>query len=134
MLCGTTLSVQSFGVRSNDIAELLPGIVGGFVLVAVVVAILIGLVWLPLRIWRRSVQRRGYPELKVYLREVPQTPEKKLDAVELTLKGLVICIMGLIFPPLSLVGLVPFYYGARKLAAMTLVNTDAEANRRTGQS
>ena len=32
-----------------------------------------------------------------------------MDAVELTLKGVVICALGLLIPPLVLVGLVPLY-------------------------
>ncbi len=31
------------------------------------------------------------------------------------LKGLVFCVLGLLFPPFVLVGLVPLFYGGRKL-------------------
>jgi hypothetical protein len=32
----------------------------------------------------------------------------------------VLCLLGLIFPPLLLVGLFPFFYGARKLVYASL--------------
>jgi hypothetical protein len=103
-----------------QLLELTPGwerllsIVGGFVLFAVLLALFL----LPLLIWRARVRRRGYPGLRVYLHMLPQSEEEQLDAVELTLKGAVLCILGLLFPPLILLGVVPLYYGARKLAAM----------------
>jgi hypothetical protein len=74
----------------------------------------------PILVWRSRVRRRGYPGLRAYLRDLPQTDEEKLDAVELTLKGVVLCIIGLLFPPLVLIGAVPLYYGARKWASTAL--------------
>jgi hypothetical protein len=74
----------------------------------------------PILVWRGRVRRRGYPGLGAYLRELPQTDEEKLDAVELTLKGAVVCIIGLLFPPLVVIGAVPLYYGARKWASVAL--------------
>ena len=62
----------------------------------------------------------GYPSLGAYLRAAPRTDEERRDAVDLALKGLVICLVGLIFPPLVLVGLFPFFYGARKLVYASL--------------
>jgi hypothetical protein len=53
--------------------------------------------------------------LGAYLRAVPRTDEEKQDAVDLGLKGLAICLTGLVFPPLVLVGVFPPYYGLRKL-------------------
>ena len=58
----------------------------------------------------------GYPSLSAYLRAAPQTDAEKRAAVDLALKGLVICLLGLIFPPVLLVGLFPMFYGARKIA------------------
>jgi len=105
-------------------------IAGGLLLCAV----WIGVFLVPVLIWRRSVRRRGYPGLKVYLRELPQTEEEKLDAVELTLKGVAICVLGLLIPPLVVIGLVPFYYGARKLASVTLGIKGAGDNGQNGRS
>ena len=50
-----------------------------------------------------------------YLRAAPQTDDEKRDAADLALKGLVLCLLGLLFPPLLLFGLIPFFYGARKV-------------------
>ena len=63
----------------------------------------------------RRVARLGYPSLKAYLRAIPQTDAEKRDAADLALRGLVICIVGLVFAPFVLVGLVPLFYGGRKL-------------------
>jgi hypothetical protein len=75
---------------------------------------------LPFLIWRRRVRHRGYPGLMAYLRDLPRTDEERMDAVELALKGACVCILGVLFPPLIFYGLVPLYYGARKLAAWRL--------------
>ncbi len=84
------------------------------------IGVFLGLCLLPFFIWRRRVQRRGYPGLMVYLRELPRSGDERLDAVELALKGAGLCILGILFPPLIVVGLVPLYYGARKVAAWRL--------------
>ena len=87
---------------------------------AAVLLILVGVPFLLLHIWRRRVQRRGYPGLKSYLRETPRTDAQKLEAVELMLKGIVICLLGVVFPLALLIGLVPLYYGARKVSTFLL--------------
>lgn len=57
----------------------------------------------------------GYPSLTAYLRAAPRTDAEKRDAADLALKGSVLCLLGLLFPPLLLFGLIPFFYGARKV-------------------
>ena len=57
----------------------------------------------------------GYSGVHEYLRAAPRNDEEKLEAVDMALKGAVLFIAGLIFPPLILFGLFPFYYGTRKL-------------------
>jgi hypothetical protein len=69
---------------------------------------------------RRQVLRLGYPSLGEYLRATPRSDEEKRDAVSLALKGLVICILGLVFPPLLLIGIFPLFYGTRKVAWASL--------------
>jgi hypothetical protein len=64
---------------------------------------------------RRRAKRFRYPSTGAYLRAAPGSDEEKRDAVDLALRGLVFCVLGLIFPPLILVGLVPLFYGGRKL-------------------
>ncbi len=57
----------------------------------------------------------GYASLGAYMRAAPRTDEEKRDAVDLALMGLVFCLLGLLFPPVLLVGLFPLFYGARKI-------------------
>jgi hypothetical protein len=101
---------------SRDAVTILAAIAAGILFFAVV----FGFLLLPILIWRSRIRRRGYPGLRAYLRELPQTEEEKLDAVDMTLKGVVLCALGLLFPPLVVIGLVPLYYGLRKLAAVKL--------------
>jgi hypothetical protein len=63
----------------------------------------------------RKARETGYPSLGAYLRAAPRTDEEKRDAADLALKGLTICALGLLFPPLLLFGLIPFFYGSRKV-------------------
>ena len=64
---------------------------------------------------RRNAQVAGYGSLGAYLRAAPRTDEEKRDAVDLALKGLVLCLLGLLFAPLLLIGLLPLFYGTRKV-------------------
>jgi len=101
---------------SSDAVTILAAIGAGLLFFLVVG----GLLLLPFLIWRRRLRRRGYAGLFDYLRELPQTEEEKLDAVDMTLKGVVLCVLGMLFPPLIVIGLVPLYYGLRKLASVKL--------------
>jgi len=105
---------------SDDGVRVLLGIAWGLFLILVLFGLLVLPILIWLRIWRGRVRRRGYAGLGAYLREVPQTEQEKLDAVDLTLKGVVLCVLGLLFPPLVVIGLVPLYYGLRKLSAVKL--------------
>ena len=64
--------------------------------------------------WRRS-RRLGYGSIGAYLRAAPRTDLEKRDAVDLAFKGGALCALGLIFPPFILGGLVPLFYGGRKV-------------------
>jgi hypothetical protein len=74
----------------------------------------------PLLLFAWGVNRRrrqfGYPSAGAYLRAVPRSDPERRDAVDLALKGLACCVLGLLFSPFVLVGLVPLFYGGRKLA------------------
>ena len=83
------------------------------ILVAVTAVAIVVRFW---RGYRRKAHRLGYGSLGDYLRAAPQTDEERRDAVDLALKGVVICLLGLLFPPLLLIGLFPLFYGARKIA------------------
>jgi hypothetical protein len=83
---------------------------GGFLVILVAgVAVLFG----PLSPWR--ARRFGYRSTRAYLRAAPRTDAEKRDAADLALRGLVFCALGLLFSPFVLVGLVPLFYGGRKL-------------------
>ena len=69
---------------------------------------------------RRKALEAGHPTFFAYMRAVPRSDNEKMDAVDLTLKGLVISFLGLLFPPLLLFGLFPLFYGARKLVYVSM--------------
>ncbi len=81
--------------------------------IAAAILISVRMLWIK---FRRQVRRLGYPSPGAYLRAAPRSDEEKRDAVNLALKGLVICLLGLVFPPFLLIGVFPFFYGARKVA------------------
>lgn len=69
-----------------------------------------------LNAFKRKAEESGHNNLSQYLQATPRTDAEKRDAVDLALKGMVICIVGLVLPPLLLIGIFPLYFGARKLA------------------
>ena len=82
--------------------------------------------------------RFGYANRAEYLRAVPKTDDEKRDAVDQACKGLVICLLALMFPPLLLIGLFPLFYGTRKTISVcmglgldveTEVETEVEADK-----
>jgi len=64
----------------------------------------------------KRAKRFGYASTREYLRAAPRTDAEKRDAVDMALKGLALCVLGLVFPPFVLAGLVPLFYGGRKMA------------------
>ena len=64
--------------------------------------------------------RFGYTSRVEYLKAVPKTDEEKRDAVDQACKGVVICLLGLMFPPLLLVGLFPLFFGGRKILSVSM--------------
>jgi len=60
--------------------------------------------------------RLGYRSMREYLRAIPNSDLEKRDAADLAMKGVVICMLGFLFSGLVLAGLVPLFYGGRKLA------------------
>jgi hypothetical protein len=77
---------------------------------------------------RRRAREQGHSSLRAYLRAAPRSDEEKRDAADLALKGLILCLLGMIFAPAMLFGLVPFFYGARKVvyASMGLGYADSD--------
>jgi hypothetical protein len=93
--------------------------VGVLAPVLAVVGLVVLFVAIPLfllRWWRRGARRAGYPDLRSYLRAIPRTDAERRAAVEMTLRGLVLCLLGIPAPVLLLIGVFPLYYGARKVA------------------
>lgn len=84
--------------------------------IVLLLALLALVAWVVLRPHLRASRRFGYDSMGDYLRAAPVTDEEKRDAVDLTLKGVVVCLLGLLFPPLILIGLVPLFFGGRKMA------------------
>jgi hypothetical protein len=68
----------------------------------------------------RRAKRFGYPGTLAYMRAAPRSDEEKRDAADLALKGLACCVLGILFPPVVLVGLVPLFYGGRKFVYASL--------------
>ena len=90
-----------------------------FLLVAAVVAVPVGIA---LFVWTfgRRARRFGYPSAGAYLRSAPGSDAEKRDAADLAIRGLVLCVLGVLLPPFVLIGLVPLFYGGRKLLYATM--------------
>lgn len=83
---------------------------------AFLILLLAAIVFIVLLIrWRRRAKRAGHAGIHAYLRSAPRTDAEKRDAVDLAMRGSVICLLAAIVPPLLVVGVIPLYYGARKL-------------------
>lgn len=74
----------------------------------------IGVYWFLNRYRKKS--GREFASLGAYLRTAPTTDREKRNAVDLAFTGGAICLVGILFPPLLLVGLFPLFFGARKVA------------------
>lgn len=66
--------------------------------------------------YSKKARAAGYSGLGAYLQATPRDDEERRDAVDLALLGLIICVVGLVMPILLIFGLVPLYFGLRKLA------------------
>lgn len=86
----------------------------------VIVGLLLTIPWILIRMLRRRARRMGYPRFLIYLRATPRNGAEKRDAVDLFAMGLVLTLLGIIFNPFVIVGLVPLYYGCRKIGDVIL--------------
>lgn len=80
-----------------------------------ILVVLLGPILLFLILARPRAKRFGYASTAAYLRAAPRSDAEKRDSADLALRGVVFCILGLLFPPFVLVGLIPLFYGGRKL-------------------
>jgi len=69
---------------------------------------------------RRKARRAGYQRVRDYLQAAPRSEWEKKDAVTMLMRGVVICLLGLVFTPFFLFGLLPLYYGGRKIFMILL--------------
>ena len=69
---------------------------------------------------RRRARKFGFSSTREYLRTAPRSDEERRDAVDLALKGLVLTMLGVVIQPLVFVGLIPLFYGGRKLMYASL--------------
>jgi uncharacterized membrane protein len=102
--------------QSREVSDvnMMGWLIGGFFVLAplVVVASIV----LFLVSFARRARAFGYPSMRAYLRAAPRSDPERRDAVDLALKGFVVTGLGILFPPFVLVGLMPLFYGGRKLA------------------
>ena len=95
----------------------------GLIVLLLLFAFCVGVGIRILLVEQRKARRAGYGSLGDYLRAPPRSDQEKRDAVGLTLQGVVLCLVGIVVPPLfflCLVGLFPLYIGARKVAYVSL--------------
>jgi hypothetical protein len=78
------------------------------------IAIVVGLIILYRGYYDSRARRFGYESRAGYFQAVPRTDSEKREAVDQTLMGLVLCLVGLLLPPVLLVGIVPLFVGGRK--------------------
>lgn len=86
-----------------------------FVFILVPLALVAGAAYWVVNTLGRRAERLGYASRSEYVQAPPRSDPEKRDAVDLALKGAVLCILGALFPPFVLVGLVPLFYGGRKI-------------------
>lgn len=80
--------------------------------------------------WRRRAAAYEYVSVWAYLRAIPRNDEERRDAIDMVLKGLVWCLLAILFKPLVLAGVFATFYGARKVlcSLMGIQDDDAELN------
>jgi hypothetical protein len=107
LMAATVLVFVAVRMGASVALFLIPALIAAAVLVFVAVRVVRGL--------RRKAARAGYTSIGDYLRAVPRSDQEQREAVDLAVQGLALCVVGLIVPPLILVGVFPLYYGTRKI-------------------
>jgi hypothetical protein len=109
--------------RAPDAGGRLMSVSLALLVTLLVLGVLIAIVLVTIALWRRvrrNVEKFGYASLFAYLRAIPRTDVERRDAVDMALVGVVLCVIGVVFPPLLLVGLFPLFYGGRKVGYLIL--------------
>jgi len=86
-------------------------------------------IWSLIAVWRtrQKAERAGYRGIGEYMRAAPRTDSEKKEAVSMMMRGLALCLLGLVFSPFALLGAVPLYYGGRKIT-LALLGLDLPAD------
>lgn len=84
--------------------------------VFLVLGVIVAYVFSAVQGYRRKASAEGYGSLGAFLRAPPRTDVDKREAVDMVMQGVVLCVLGLAFPPLLLVGVFPLYFGGRKVS------------------
>jgi len=91
-------------------------VVSKFILFMFLLLAVIGLlIWIGKVLLAKRARALGYESVQQYLYAVPSSDAQKYDATDLALKGVVMTCLGVLFAPLMFVGLLPLYYGFRKV-------------------
>ena len=85
----------------------------GILVMTVVVITAIVIVRFFIRL-RREAKRAGDRSVWDFLRSPPRSDREKKTSIDLALLGIILCMLGVLFPPFFL-GIFPFFFGMRKL-------------------
>ncbi|MEX2092001.1 MAG: hypothetical protein WD971_04955 [Pirellulales bacterium] len=96
------------------------GVIPHFLLLASFLGVLVLLSLTIKRRFQARASKFGYSGILVYFRADPRGDAEKRDAIDLSMQGVVLCLLGILFFPLMLIGVFPLYYGMRKLILVAL--------------
>jgi hypothetical protein len=96
---------------------------------SILVLLFLLLIWSVIAVWRtrQKAERAGFHGIGEYMRAVPRIDSEKKEAVTLMMRGMVLCLLGMVFAPFALLGAVPLYYGGRKIT-LALLGMDLPAD------
>lgn len=99
------------------------------VFLPVLLVLLVALVWSLIAVIRTRQRAReaGFKRVSDYMLAVPRNDREKREAVNMAFRGLALCVLGIVFAPLLLLGVFPLYYGGRKII-LTLLGMDLLAD------
>ena len=95
----------------------------------VMVLLVVLLVWSLIAVsrTRQRARQAGFKRVSDYMLAVPRNDREKREAVNMAFRGLALCLVGIVFAPLLLLGVFPLYYGGRKVT-LALLGTDLLAD------
>ena len=95
----------------------------------VMVLLVVVLVWSLIAVsrTRQRASQAGFKRVSDYMLAVPRNDQEKREAVNMAFRGLALCLVGIVFAPLLLLGVFPLYYGGRKVT-LALLGTDLLAD------